>query len=80
MWHTRERWIRCGYGWRMPQTLHGDGGDVSLALLPNLLVLLTAGLEQLAVGGKGLVCELGLVLKPDASPWPHGIALCVAGP
>ena len=45
-----------------------DGGEVSLSLLLGLLVLLAPGLEQFAVGEKGLVCELELVLEPDPVP------------
>ena len=39
-----------------------------MPLLFSLLELLTARLEQLAVGEKSLVGELGLVLEPDPVP------------
>ena len=39
-----------------------------MALLFSLLELLIAGLEQLAIGEKSLVGELGLVLEPDPAP------------
>ena len=45
-----------------------DGSEVSSSLLLGLLVLLTPGLENFAVGEKGLVGELGLVMEPDPFP------------
>ena len=39
-----------------------------MALLLGLLVLLVLGLEQLAMGKKGLVGKLGLVSEPDPVP------------
>ena len=46
----------------------GDGSVVSLALFLSLLVLLTSGCEQFALGEEGLLCELGLVLELDQVP------------
>ena len=46
----------------------------------GLLVLLTPGFEQFAVGQKGWVHELGLVLELDPVPGLMGIAWNVAGP
>ena len=45
-----------------------EEGEVCSALLLSLLVLLTPGLKQLAVGEKSLVGELGLVLELDPLP------------
>ena len=44
------------------------GGEVCLALPLCLLVLLTLGLNQLAVGEEHPVGQLGLVLEPDSVP------------
>ena len=41
------------------------GGEVIPALLLGLLILLTSCFVQLAVGEKGSVCEMGLVLELD---------------
>ena len=46
-----------------------------MALLFSLLELLTAGLEQLAVGKKSLVGELGNGPGAGSSPLPCGIVL-----
>ena len=43
----------------------GNGGEVSLALLLSLLVLIAVGLKQLAMREKEVICELGLVLELD---------------
>ena len=46
----------------------GDGSEAISSLLLGLLVMLMLGLEQFAVGRKGLVGELGLVLEPGPVP------------
>ena len=45
-----------------------DGGEFGSALLLSLLVLLNVGLKQLAMGEKGLLCEMRLVFEPDPFP------------
>ena len=45
-----------------------EGGEVSLALLLDLLILFTSWLKQLAVGKKDSVGELGLVLELHPVP------------
>ena len=59
----------------------GEGGEVFPALLLGLLVLLTPGFKQLALGKKILVHQLGLVLEPDpVLPRLHVTSLHAEGP